>query len=118
MAALSAVTSNLAMMIGEDRVFQDTIYQADGVTVQNISNWTISFTVFRYDSPSTVLITKTTAGGGVVLTNPTQGVLQITVAAADTASLYPNQYEFVVQRTDSGNVLNLTRGVLSLLQVG
>lgn len=118
MSTLSTITNNLSMMVGEDRIFQDTIYQADGVTVQNISGWSVSFSVFRYDNPTTVFFTKTTAGGGVVLTSPLTGVLQVTVTAADTASMYPNQYEFVVQRTDTGNVLNLTRGVLSLLQVG
>lgn len=118
MSTLSAITVNLSMIVGEDREFQDTIYQADGVTVQNISGWSVSFIVFRYDNPTTIFFTKTTAGGGVVLTSPLTGVLQVTVTAADTASMYPNQYKFVVQRTDTSNVLNLTRGVLSLLQIG
>lgn len=113
MPSSPTVIVNLAMRIGEDKIFQDTIYQSDGITPQNITGWSVSFVVHRYGDRSTVFITKT-VGAGITLTSPTTGVMQITVANADTVSLQLGQYGYYVQRTDSGNSADLSSGLFTL----
>jgi hypothetical protein len=50
------------------------------------------------------------------LTNPTGGVLTVSVAAADTAGLGAGPYRYRVERVDPGADAVLTAGILTLLQ--
>jgi hypothetical protein len=106
---------NLAQFVGEDKLYQDTIVQADGVTPQDITNWGVSFKVTAYDDPTAVYISKSTAGGGITLVTPLLGVLQILVQSTDTAGMYPGSYRYAIERVDVGNDAVLTAGLLTLL---
>jgi hypothetical protein len=112
----SALIVNLAMYQGEDKIFQDTIYQADCVTPEDITGWTLSFVVHAYGDPTTVYITKTTANGGIAIVNGPGGILQITVANADTTGLNPDEYQYVLSRTDTGANAIPTTGLFTLLR--
>ena len=107
------ISANIVWYIGEDVSIPDTIYQADGITPENITGWSVSFIVHAIGS-STPLITKT-VGAGIVLTTPLSGLLTVTIAAADSATLAANQYCFKVVRTDAGADAILTTGFLTLL---
>lgn len=109
------VTANLSQFIGEDKVYQDTIYKSDGTTLQDITGWEVSFYIHVYGDPTSVLLTKTTTGGGIALTTPLSGVMQITVGASDTINMFPGQYEYSIDRTDTGNSLVITKGLFTLL---
>ncbi|SRR6266566_4212443 len=115
MAGNAAVVTNLAIFQGEDKVFQDQIYQADGVTAQDITNWAVSVVVHAYGDPITIFFTLT-VGSGVTLVPPTTaGILQFTVAAALTTGMFPGEYEWRCERTDSGQDAVLSRGLFTIL---
>lgn len=111
-----AVVVNLSLHHSEDKIFQDTIYQSNGTTLQDITNWNVSFLVHTYGDPTNVFITKTTANSGIVLSNPTLGVLQISIVAADTSVMIPGEYEFVISREDAGNSAVVTKGLFTILR--
>ena len=111
---MAAVIANLSQYPGEDKVYQDTIYQADGTTPQDITGWAVTFAVHPYGDPSVTLISKT-VGAGITLTNPTMGVMQIQMDAADTISLPPGQFQYYVERTTTGGDTIPTAGLFTLL---
>lgn len=114
--AVTAVTQNIAQYIGEDKTLQDTVLQADGITPQNISAWTINFFVIDYNDPTAIYITKTTVNGGIIITNPVGGVLQIIIKAADTVGMNPGQYRYRIERVDFGFDGIPTNGLFTLIQ--
>lgn len=99
----------LQWYIGEDVAIDGVIYESDGVTVQNITGWAITFSI-----QTTAPIVKT-VGAGIVLTSPTTGQCTITIASADTGSLSPLTAQWFLQRTDSGADAILAVGTFSLL---
>lgn len=109
-----AVIANLFQYIGTDKQFQVTVYQSDGVTLQDVSGWFVSFIVHAYGDPNITYITKT-VGSGVVLTTPTRGVITATVEAADTTSVPPGLYQWRLERTNSANDVVVATGTYSLL---
>lgn len=94
---------------GEDWILPDTIDR--GVT--NIAGWAVAFTIMR-SSDNAVLVTLTTAGGGVVLTTPASGLLTVVVPAAQTAVLPAGEYRYDVARTNSGSKVVLTWGKVTV----
>lgn len=110
-----AVIANLFQYIGTDKRFAITIFQGDGVTRQDLSSWSaVSFIVHAYGDPRIVFITKT-VGSGVAFTTPTQGLITVTIDAADTANMPPNLYQWRLERTDSANDVVTGFGTYSLL---
>lgn len=116
MASYTTIIGNVAHFTGEDKTIQIQIFQADGVTPQDITGWTLSFTMHKYGDPLTTFFVKTTGGGTIVIPTPLQGICQVIVAAADTTSLNPDQYQFFLERTDPGNDLLPTAGLYTLLR--
>lgn len=111
----SAAIVNLFQYLGTDKQFQVTIFQGDGVTRQDLSTWAaVSFIVHAYGNPNIVYITKT-VGSGVALTTPLQGIITVTINAADTASMPPDLYQFRIERTDANNDVVTGIGTYSLL---
>jgi hypothetical protein len=103
---------------GEDRVFQYTITDA-GAQV-NITGWAIKWELRANEDDSVALLVKSTGNGGIVLTNPTAGVLEVRIAKADTdpagsVELPPGTYKYGLARTDSGqwNVMAVGQATLS-----
>lgn len=109
-----ATIANLFQYIGTDKQFQVSVYQADGVTRQDVSGWAVSFIVHAYGDPNVVYVTKT-VGSGVTLTTPTQGVITATVSASDTTNMPPGLYQWRMERTDSANDVVTGTGTYSLL---
>lgn len=106
--------ANLSVFWGEDKTLQDTIYQSDGSTVQNITGWLITFVVTAYGNPEAIFITKT-VGDGITLSNPTQGVLQIALGSEDTLVMRPGEYSYEIRRTGAGAESMLTYGLFTIL---
>ena len=109
--------------VGEAKVFRDKIYQSDGATPQDVTGWSYTFVVHAYGDPSTVFITKSTGGFGITPSNPTatppvsyNWAFDTAIVAADTAGMFPNQYEYYFYRTDDPNQAEPTRGLFTLLQ--
>jgi hypothetical protein len=116
MPSVRALTVNLSQFVGEDVNYADQIFQADGVAPQDITGWTINFSVTAYGDPSTVFIFKSTGGGGIVLSNPSQGQDVISVVHADTINMNPDQYSYYIERVDPGGDVVPTLGLFSLLR--
>src|SRR4051812_19735578 len=95
---------------GEDIELGDTIYQSDGVTPEDITGWSIQFTVHKL---GTTYITKTT-GDGITLTDPENGILTVAIDGTDTEDMTPYNYEFCIERTDPGGAGVLTTGTIPL----
>jgi hypothetical protein len=101
--AIISNLQNIAVFQGTDQVIQDTLFQADGITPQPLTNWTVLFTVYAYGDPRQVFIVKgTNPPGGISIPTPTNGVLNITINAADTANMPPGQYQYRIERIDGG----------------
>jgi hypothetical protein len=109
----TAQVSNWSFCIGEDKLYQVTVYQADGVTPQNVSGWTTTLFVTAYGDPNTTYFSAggTPQGGGGT------GVIQYSVPGNLTSGMKPDQYEYYIKRIDSGNDAIVTRGLLTLFAV-
>lgn len=116
------------MFLGEDLPLVDQIFQADGVTPQNVAGWSALFTVHALGDAGTVLITKSTGAGTITTSNPAitppvayNWAFNLTVARADTVDgngrpvILPQQtYGYIYSRTDAGNNTVLTTGLFTL----
>ncbi len=111
---MGAVKTQFERYVGDDFTIPVTIYQADNVSVANITGWSVTF-AFHTPTSDIDLVTKT-VGSGIVITTPLAGLLTITMHSGDTSDLEPGNYQFRVERTDSGNNDVLVDGVFKLLR--
>lgn len=103
-----AVFLALGCYRGEDvLVYPWTITDPASGLALDITGWSISFTLKQTYSGG-ALITKT-VGSGITLTNPTAGVLSVSLLAADTNQT-AGRYFYALARTDSGAHAILTAG--------
>ena len=110
-----SILTNLVWYLGEDKLILDTVYEADGTTPQNMVGWNLSFVLHAYGDPTAVFFTLTN-GSGIDMTQAAVGILAITEARALTVNLYPNTYQWYLERTDSGVDAIVSNGLVSLLQ--
>ena len=91
---------------GEDRVLEFTIYQRDGVTVQDISGWELSWFLKRSkkDADADAVLTKTNSGSpaDITIVDGPNGRVDVLVAAADTLALVARVYRHELKRMDTG----------------
>ena len=117
MAIRDDIDTDDAFYTGEDKTITATIYQADGVTAQNITGWSLSYLWKRAKTDvdaDAVLVKSTTSG--IVLTTPVSGVCTITIADTDTDALTARTYWHELKRTDAGSETILTTGTVELQQ--
>lgn len=104
---------------GDDMILDGTIFTSDAqVTVANITGAAFSWMVKakRTDPDSRALIVKTTSDD-ITLTSPTNGLLAITVDAADIAGLVAERvYYHELKRTNPGSKKVAWFGTLVLNQ--
>lgn len=107
-----ATRSDFTFERGEDVTLTYTLLQADGVTRQNITGWTMTFRAgtAQYGAAT---ITKTPT-----ITDATNGVFTVQLASADTSGLTQDgivgTYYYDVRRTDSGSRTELFEGILTV----
>ena len=114
--SLPAAVSNLSAFVGQNVPINDTIYQANGSSPQNITGWSLKFTVYVYQDPGTVFFSLNTgAGNGLTITDGLNGVVQVSGAAfaGNTAAMKTDCYGFSFERTDAYAVPTI--GLLTLL---
>lgn len=109
---MSTVCVNFSLYQATDNLLPVTIFDQDCVTPLNIAGMAFSFVLFRPGQPN--ILTKSTASGGIALTTPASGLLTVTLTASDL-TLPANNYNFRVERTDSGADTACTEGLLVLL---
>lgn len=110
-----ATVGNLAQYVGEAKTYLDSIVDADGAA-QDITGWSATMTVYAYNDPDTVFFTIAGAISGAA----NLGVFSFTNLPANTSSMRPDQYSFVIERTDGSgsppaNAAVPTIGLFTLL---
>jgi hypothetical protein len=90
---------------GEDRTITFTVYDSngpDGGVAEDITGWALSWAA----GP----VSKTTGGGGIALTDPTNGIATVTLDAADLTQIEGKRYQYRFRRTDAGSNVVLAHG--------
>lgn len=105
---------NLSQFIDTDKSFVVTVRRLDGVTPENITGWTMQFTVHAYGDPNVVYITKT-VGSGITISNGPAGELTVTIDDDDVDDMVPGGYEYRLERTTAGSEFIIGRGMYTLL---
>lgn len=95
---------------GEVRELQFAAEEATGIT-----GWTLSFQVRTTDSATPVL-TLTTTGGEIDITDDADGDFTVTLTRSQTAALTRQEYQYDVWRSDSGYHRRLAGGKLLVLK--
>ncbi len=110
-----ATVGNLAQYVGESKEYLDSIVDVNG-DPQDITGWSATMTVYAYGDPSTVFFTLM----GTIQGAATLGVFSFVVPPSYTSGMRPDQYGFVIERTDGSgnppaNAAVPTVGLLTLL---
>lgn len=106
-----ARTANLSIYRGEDITLNFTAYTTDtGSTAEDITGWTLSFTVSRSRNSSDKLLTKACS---IVIA--ASGTFRAIIADTDTDNIAPGAYFWDVWRTDAGYERLLGSGTFNIL---
>lgn len=102
---MSVGTTTIEIYLGEDAVLTFTMSP-----VENITGWTIGFTV-EGSAPEKIIEKN------AVVTDGPGGVFTVTLAAVDSESLAPGSYQYDVWRMDTGSRRVLALGSFRILDV-
>ena len=116
MSQRSDITNADQFYVGEDRFILFTVYDSNDENtrqVVDISLWTFQFRL-RKRGGSTNLISKS-LGSGIAITNGPQGLVTVTLDAADTSSFLDGTYEYTLWATDNNSkTVTLATGLVIL----
>ena len=100
---------NLQIDQGSTFSKQITVYQTDGITIQNLTGYTIASQVRKnYTSTNFVTINATN-------NDPTNGVIVMSLAATDTAGMKAGRYVYDLQITAAdGTVSRTIEGIITI----
>lgn len=94
-----ARSTNIVVFRGEDVILNFTAYTTDtGTTAENITGWTLYFTVARKRNSTDKLLSI-----ACVLLVAASGTFKATIADTDLDGLEPGIYFWDVWRTDAGS---------------
>lgn len=108
MLTVNSANNDVEITRGDDQTITFTVTKADG-SVQDVTGWAFAFTVKEDidDDIADAKFQKTSGGGGIVLTTPASGIIDVTVAHGDTNAL-AGKYTYDLQGIDgSGNIRTL-----------
>ncbi len=114
MAIRVDITSASDYFTGEDKDLHFTIYQADEVTAQDITGWSINWMVKarRTDADALALISA-----AATPTTPSGGICDVALNDTDIAALVgEKRYWHELKRIDGGNETVLSYGSFTLNQ--
>lgn len=100
-----ATETAISMFRGEDKPITFTVTPAEDIT-----GWSLTFTVARRADSTTKLLTKS-----CTLVTPASGIFKATLVPADTAGIAPGAYFWDVTRTNTGSVTVVGYGAFSIL---
>ncbi len=111
-------TYDITIIRGDDQIIRFTVTTSTGA-VQDITGWSFKFTVKASldDAIGSALFQKTTGGGGIALTTPASGIVDVTITAADTAAM-AGRYFYDMQGTDTGGLVHTVRAALFWVRKG
>jgi hypothetical protein len=102
-------TYDIMILRGDDQIVRFTVTTSTGA-VQDITGWSFAFTVKSSldDAIGSAKFQKTTGGGGIALTTPLSGIVDVTLASANTSALAGNYY-YDMQGTDGSGLAHTVR---------
>lgn len=103
---------NFTMWSGDDKTLEVTVVDENG-SVQDITGMTIDWHLARKVTTS-ALVQKATGGSGIVISDGSAGVFQITLSAADTDDLSGKYYHEAQVTDSSGNISTVTVGTITI----
>lgn len=104
-----ATEADVSWFVGEDKTIRITVRQADGVTVQDITGWTLEWAVRRFLGSTDALLAKTT-DSGITITDAENGVCEVALSRTDTDTLGRGGFHHALRRTSPGASTVLTYG--------
>lgn len=105
------------VFVGEDKNLQFTVTDADA-NPQTMTGWALEFVVRSQVGAGTALLTKTTGGGTIALSNGdgTDDRATVTLTDTDTLALGAGDYRYALRRTTDGNEQVLAYGTFVIRQ--
>lgn len=109
-------TYDITILRGDDQIVRFTVTTSTGAA-QDVTGWSFKFTVKSSldDAIGSALFQKTTGGGGIALTTPSSGIVDVTISASDTAAM-GGRYFYDLQGTDTGGLIKTVRLALFLVR--
>lgn len=101
MAVESPIEARDGWFLGEDKVFQYTVYAEDGKTLEDVTGWTFEWLLYRRRENEEPVVTKA-SNAGVTVLDGENGVVGVIVSAEDTQDLGADSYHAVLWRADEG----------------
>ncbi len=111
----SDIPDSANWFVGEDRIFRFTVVDELGAA-QDISTFALEWVLRLRPNSTNAVITKTTGGGGIAITDGPNGVCEVTIDDTDTLSLAPEKYFHTLRRSDAGSEVVLAFGDAILKQ--
>lgn len=116
MSKLSPITTDDEWFQGETKLLSFTVEtEEENGTPEVISGWAIRWELRPHKKAQSTIFTKETGGSGVVITDPLNGLVEVTIDAADTIEIEPRTYWHELWRTDVGFETVLSYGPAELL---
>jgi len=112
MSVESNITKTDAWFRSEDKTLEFTVFQADGVTAENISGWALEYQLCNLDNSA--IFSKTTGAAEIVITDGPNGVCQVTIVDTDTDALTKTKFKHELGRTDAGFEATLVHGTVQI----
>jgi gamma-glutamyl:cysteine ligase YbdK (ATP-grasp superfamily) len=101
------------MRKGDTLILEFTV--TENSTAKDITGATVKWQAARTVTSASV-VSKST-GSGITLTDPTNGVLQVSIASADTKDLSATEYHHELEVTDaSSNIHTAAVGTMTLVE--
>jgi hypothetical protein len=125
MSRYAPITASAYFFIGEDKTLAFTVYdptatepeiKAGTALTQDITAWTMEFTVRRDPQSVAVTFTKTT-DDDVVIIDGSLGQVDVYIRAADTQDLTDGVYYYTLRRSDPDHHNDLAHGEF-VMQLG
>jgi hypothetical protein len=125
MSRYAPITASAFFFLGEDKTLAFTVYDPDATedeikaqtaAPQDITGWTLEFTVRRDPESFVITFTKTT-DDDVVIIDGGLGQVDVYIHATDTVTLSEGVYYYTLRRSDTGFHNDLAHGEL-VLQLG
>lgn len=106
---------NVELHQGDDRVIIITVYDEDN-NILSLTGYDAVFVVYE-QTMENLVITKSTMVGGISISNPTSGEIEITLSSEDTEGLTAKTYGLQCEVQDSfGNCSTVTTGLFKVLK--
>lgn len=113
----SDITIEHGLWAGSDRSPRWRIYDQDGELVSDFTNYEITFYLLSkgYASRNEALLTYSSVDGDISLAGPPWAVLSMPSSDAAWAAMPGGEYDYLLWRTDAGNVRPLAYGSCTVL---